>query len=308
MRLRILLTAILLIAVGSLFFYSDAVDVWKYISDIPNSAPEGLREESNIPSPAVPATETPQAVRAEEKEEVQLSGPLLVRKPEEEAPAALTKEGILFWTNVARAQQGLPLLGANAVLDAVAQAKLTDLFSKQYFDHVSPEGENVGDLAKEFGYAYIKVGENLALGNFDSNYDLVMNGWMNSPGHRANILGDGYREIGIAVGEGIFEGRRTWIAVQTFGTAISVCPTVDDKLRDAIDARSARLETLSDNLSQMADDIDNTEPKSGEEYRAKIDAYNEKVREYNTLLDELKQWVAVYNSQVRAFNACIEAY
>lgn len=309
MQLRIFLTA-LLVVLGALFFYTDAVNIGSYMpffdGETALAPPNGGEEESAFTAPVIPFRETPQAVETAPKGEVQLSGPLLVSK-QEVAESTLTKEGIFFWTNVERGKEGVRLLGTDAALDAVAKAKLIDLFDKQYFAHVSPDGKDVGDLAKEFGYEYIKVGENLALGNFESDFELVVNGWMQSAGHRANILNEDYEEIGVAVAEGVFEGRVTWIAVQVFGTSIDACPAVDDELKDAIDARNARLGVIADELDQMAEDIEKTVPKSGPEYRAKIDAYNAKVNEYNTLLEELKQWVAIYNNQVRAFNACVEA-
>jgi uncharacterized protein YkwD len=90
------------------------------------------------------------------------------------------------------------------------------MFENQYFAHESPTGEKVSDLAKKFGYDFLLIGENLAMGNFSSDEDLVL-AWMESPGHRENILNEKYQEIGVAVKKGIFEGKEVWIAVQHFG-------------------------------------------------------------------------------------------
>lgn len=161
-----------------------------------------------------------------------------------EAPAAnLTVEGVTFWTNAYRAEQGASLLGRNNLLDQVAAQKLNDMFSQQYFEHVNPQGVGVGDLVKNIGYKFIVVGENLALGNFHDDQTLV-DAWMASPGHRANILNPKFREIGVAVGQGVFEGHTSWLAVQTFATAESACPGVDSNLADKIELANAEIKTL----------------------------------------------------------------
>src|SRR5262249_8345343 len=118
------------------------------------------------------------------------------------ANVTLTQAGVIKWTNIQRQENGaLPALTVNAKLNESAQLKLKDMFAKQYFEHVSPSGVGPDGLANEVGYAYASIGENLALGNFADDRALVQ-AWMDSPGHRANILGKSYREIGVAVGKG----------------------------------------------------------------------------------------------------------
>src|SRR6185369_15716694 len=118
---------------------------------------------------------------------------------------------------------GLPALKENALLDKAAKKKLDDMFAQQYFEHINPQGKGPSDLAKSVGYDYIAIGENLALGNFKNDAELVQ-AWMDSPGHRANILNKQYTEIGVAVGQGTYEGKKTWLAVQEFGRPTSSCP------------------------------------------------------------------------------------
>ena len=71
-----------------------------------------------------------------------------------------------------------------------------------------------------------------------------MTAWMNSPGHRANILNPHFQEIGVAVGKGMYEGHETWIAVQSFGMPLSACPASDANLKIKIDANNGMIFNL----------------------------------------------------------------
>lgn len=123
---------------------------------------------------------------------------------------------IVTLTNAERTKSGLLELADNAKLNAVAEARLKDMFDQHYFAHVAPDGSDMVSVAKTFGYPYNRIGENLALGTYRSSTSM-MNSWMNSSGHRANILSKNYTEIGVAVAEGIFDGRKQWLGVQIFG-------------------------------------------------------------------------------------------
>jgi len=120
----------------------------------------------------------------------------------------LTSDGTFSWTNTQRVINGAGLLSRSELLDGVAEFKMNDMFARQYFAHEAPTGEGVSNLAEDFGYEFILVGENLALGDFEDDKALL-EAWMASPGHRENILNDKYREIGIAVGKESFDGRGT---------------------------------------------------------------------------------------------------
>ncbi|MGI6727407.1 MAG: CAP domain-containing protein [Anaerovoracaceae bacterium] len=97
--------------------------------------------------------------------------------------------------NKERAAQGLPALSYNASLSKVAEAKAADMRDKGYFSHTSPTYGSPFDMMKTFGITYRAAGENIAKGY--KTPDSVMNGWMNSPGHRANILNSDFSEIGV---------------------------------------------------------------------------------------------------------------
>jgi uncharacterized protein YkwD len=227
------------------------------------------------------------------KVEQEVSAPPPLRASKEQPSSQLTKDGVFGWTNIQRADNALPFLAANVLLDTVALAKLSDMFEKEYFDHVSPSGMGVGDLAEIYGYEFIAVGENLALGNYSDDQDLVQ-AWMDSPGHRANILNDRYEEIGIAVGKGLFEGRTTWLAVQSFGRPLSSCTFPDEGLQGDIESSKVQLDAWEVTLDQMRANIRKTGPKK----------YNELVGKYNALIGEVEIMIAQYNAQVREFNEC----
>ncbi len=238
------------------------------------------------------------------KEEVKLPGALKVEK--DSPGGALTGVGIFFWTNVQRGGEGVRLLSRSIALDEIAYAKLTDMFNRQYFAHVAPSGDDVSDLADNFAYKYLLIGENLALGNFDNDFDVVVNGWMESPGHKKNILNRSYTEIGIAAEEGMFEGREVWLAVQIFGTPMSYCPVVDKGLGALIKAKNMQLDSLMNELKEGEAELEATELRFGAVYGARVDAYNALIGNYNLLLEEVRGLIAIYNRQIQVFNACVE--
>jgi uncharacterized YkwD family protein len=98
--------------------------------------------------------------------------------------------------NQERAKQGLSALQSDAKLTTVALAKAKDMYSNNYFDHNSPTYGSPFDMMKQFGVSYSWAGENIAKGQRDPQE--VMTAWMNSSGHRANILNAHYTSIGVA--------------------------------------------------------------------------------------------------------------
>jgi len=238
------------------------------------------------------------------KKQILTSGPL--RGSSNPNNAYLTDGGTIIWTNQNRAEFNLPPLKENAKLNLAAEAKVKDMFQKQYFEHISPTGAGPGDLADNVGYQYIVIGENLALGNYKNDKALV-EAWMNSPGHRANILNAKFTEIGVAVGKGTYEGKTTWLAVQEFGKPLSACPQIDANLKAQISSIRAEVENLESQVAAKKAELDSLDPKTKEEYEAynqKVAEYNALVKIYNNKIDILKGLIAAYNSQVNVFNAC----
>lgn len=217
---------------------------------------------------------------------------------------ALSVRGVIDHTNIARAQNGgLPALVENEMLVRDAQMKVDDMFAKQYFEHVSPSGVGPDELAVAAGYAYVVVGENLALGDFASDQALVT-AWMNSPGHRANILNTHFQEIGVAVGKGLYEGRETWLAVQSFGMPLSACPEVNAPLKAQIDANNTEIARRRAELDAKKAQM-NAIPLTDPNYNVYVGEFNALVPEFNALVEINRATVATYNAGVQSFNACI---
>lgn len=97
--------------------------------------------------------------------------------------------------NRQRAARGLKALKVDAGMSRVAQLHAEDMFRRGYFSHVSPNGDTMGDRMRRGNVKFGWAGENIARGQRDS--EEVMNAWMNSSGHRANILRTQYRRIGV---------------------------------------------------------------------------------------------------------------
>ncbi len=233
-----------------------------------------------------------------------LPGPLRARF--EAAQSYLSADGVVTWTNRQRATEGLSELHVNAKLNQAAETKLRDMFAKQYFEHISPDGVAPSDLAKQAGYAYVVVGENLALGNFADDETLVQ-AWMDSPGHRANIMHNRFQEIGVAVGRSEFEGRTVWLAVQEFGTPLSSCPSPSSGLQQQIETDRQQIDALNDEANALRSQIENgTYDNNRQLKEQKVEQYNQLVAQLNTLIGNSKAEIAEYNSEVERFNRCLE--
>jgi hypothetical protein len=109
----------------------------------------------------------------------------------------MTASGLLQETNEERTATGLSGLTLNAQLNQAAQAKADDMATRNYWSHNTPDGNEPWVFFTNAGYSYQTAGENLAYG-FDSSSDAVV-GWMNSPGHKANILNNTYKEVGFGI-------------------------------------------------------------------------------------------------------------
>lgn len=109
------------------------------------------------------------------------------------------QETILAAMNRERAAYGLGPLRLNEQLSLAAGDRIGDMFAKRYFAHVAPDGLQPFTWARQRGYRYRMIGENLAVGFRGTT---VVDGWMNSPGHRENILQRGFDEVGIAIADG----------------------------------------------------------------------------------------------------------
>ena len=102
---------------------------------------------------------------------------------------------VIRLVNEQRAQHGLAALSANWELSRVARYKSQDMVDNRYFSHTSPTYGSPFQMMKAFGISYRTAGENIAYGQ--RTPQAVVTAWMNSSGHRANILNASYKQIGV---------------------------------------------------------------------------------------------------------------
>lgn len=122
---------------------------------------------------------------------------------------------LLAGTNAKRQEAGFGALTLNSTLSVAAANKAADMFSKNYWAHNSPVGATPWDFVTGAGYRYTVAGENLAK-NFSTSQS-VIDAWMASQSHRANILKPNYRDVGLAVVNGTLNGEETTLVVEMFG-------------------------------------------------------------------------------------------
>ncbi|MTT30699.1 hypothetical protein GMB86_01550 [Terrilactibacillus sp. BCM23-1] len=107
-------------------------------------------------------------------------------------------------TNQERAKQGLKPLQIDTKLSKMARDKSQDMKDKNYFDHQSPTYGSPFDMMKSYGISYSTAGENIAAGQ--KTPQDVVNAWMNSEGHRKNIMNSNFTHIGVGYVDGGAKG------------------------------------------------------------------------------------------------------
>ncbi len=145
----------------------------------------------------------------------------------------VSTDELLNLTNQKRQEAGLSALTYNSQLAQAAEMKARDMFAKNYWAHFAPDGKSPWDFIKESGYTYAYAGENLARGYTTS--PSVVDAWMASPEHKANILSPNYTDEGFAVEEGALTGDSdTVLVVEMFGSkAVLNLPTIQSTLPPA---------------------------------------------------------------------------
>ena len=141
---------------------------------------------------------------------------LIARQSNQQFLAAVVPAEIIALTNTERVDNSVGTLQEDALLDSAASAKAADMAANGYFSHVGPDGKTPWQWIDESGYQYQYAGENLAV-RFINSTDVV-NAWMASPTHRANMVKPVYTQIGVGVAVGMYEGQPATYVVQYFGT------------------------------------------------------------------------------------------
>ena len=121
------------------------------------------------------------------------------------APKPVTASGgvaaqVLTLVNAERAKAGCGALATSSALQAAAQGHSADMAANDYFSHTSQDGRSFSDRIRAAGYTGGAIAENIAAGQATAS--AVMTSWMNSSGHRANILNCAYRYLGVGYAKG----------------------------------------------------------------------------------------------------------
>ncbi|MET9883805.1 CAP domain-containing protein [Streptomyces sp. NPDC006430] len=194
---------------------------WQYA---PTAAPSTLPPvdvplpSSPPSSPAAPAPAQPVVRTSPPAQPKPAQPPVATKKPQAPQPSTTTAPpasgavaAVLALVNQERAAAGCSAVSLNAKLTKAAQDHSADMASHSNMSHTGSDGSDPGTRITRAGYAWTTYGENVAYGY--STPEKVMEGWMNSQGHRENILNCSFKEIGI----GLAQPGNYW--TQDFGTA-----------------------------------------------------------------------------------------
>ncbi len=145
--------------------------------------------------------------------------------------AKIVSTDLVNLLNRQRASLNLGVLEENESLNQAAEAKARDMIENDYFAHTDPEGRQGWDWIRETGYTYTMAGENLAIGFIDA--EEAHQAWNDSPSHKENLLNPRFKEIGIGVARGEFEGNTVTVVVQFFaepeGHRLASTPAASEK-------------------------------------------------------------------------------
>jgi uncharacterized protein YkwD len=234
----------------------------------------------------------------------------------------LTAADIVKLTNEYRISLGLQPLRENFQLTHVAEYRANDMISNRYYAHVNPiTGEGPGEAIEDANYQFKTYAENIAKGNWQSNRHLV-DGWINSPGHRANIVNPNIREIGVAIikdGAASLGRPSVYYGVQLFASPMPDCsrPSEADKslLQDMqrknddmwrrVNIKKSELERLQARIHR--ENNNTTKNKMINDFNRQVNAYNSLVSEAKGKQDSLKLVVQSYNNKINEYNFCMQA-
>lgn len=212
---------------------------------------------------------------------------------------SLTSANIVWFTNYYRTEKGLKPLAINTKLTRSSGSKATDMLDNQYFEHIRPGPDKVGfdKFIDDEHYSFVKIGENLAMGDFSTSYEVVK-AWMNSPAHKRNILDPQYSEIGVSISYGAMNGQEVGIMVQHFGNPRKNCPSLDSTLKEEISSLRQKVSLVQQEISLKQTSLSSHE--------SSITEYNQLVENYNILVKQIGDLVDNYNKQVKAIDLCIK--
>lgn len=174
-----------------------------------NFCPEIEKPEVETPTPETPAPETPAPEVPETPTPEEPSTP--ENDSSQDDTALSYAEQVVKLVNEERAKAGLSALTMDTNLTAAANTRAKEI--KELFSHTRPDGSSFSTVLKEQGVTFRGSGENIAWGQ--KTPEQVMNAWMNSTGHRANILNENFKNIGV----GYYQdenGVNHWVQLFTY--------------------------------------------------------------------------------------------
>ncbi|MEV5387600.1 sigma-70 family RNA polymerase sigma factor [Streptomyces sp. NPDC052721] len=185
-----------------------------------SSSPSASASPSPSPSPAKKkpsASTSPRPTRKSTTPQAEPAAPTTPRAsrtaPAQPAPTGTVAQ-VVALVNQERAAAGCGPVTEDPRLDTAAQGHSDDMAARGFFDHADPDGDGPGERITAAGYRWSTYGENIAKGQ--QTPQAVMDSWMNSPGHRANILNCAFKNIGVGVHDG--SGGPWW--TQAFGAKL----------------------------------------------------------------------------------------
>ena len=168
---------------------------------------QALNQKTNSQKPAPAAKPIAKPAPQKDAQTVAQPAPENVQQPT--AQTGSFQQQVVDLVNQERAKHGLSPLQMKQDLNSVAQMKAQDMTDKKYFSHTSPTYGSPFDMMKKHGISYLAAGENIAMGQ--KTPAQVVQDWMNSPGHRANILNSNFTEIGVGVSNSYNGNGYIWV-------------------------------------------------------------------------------------------------
>lgn len=211
-----------------------------------------------------------------------------------------TVDDIILLVNEVRAKEGKPPVKKNELLMEAAMAKAKDMRDRNYMEHDTPDGNSFSVFVEQAGYSYKAMGENLAKGYFSAT--AVHTAWMESEGHRKNIMADSYDEIGVAVLEIEENGQKNYLAVQHFGsqlrpndfTVIYTCKKSAKEECEKVVSRIAEIDSVIAEQRKIIKAADKDTADSGDLKKAKNNLNR---------LEKLRKDFEAYQKECQAFIA-----
>ncbi len=171
--------------------------------------------------------------------------------------ANYVKSEVISGNNQERTKIGLNKLTESSQLNSAAYAKAQDMLSKNYWAHFGPNGESPWQFIAASGFDYLYAGENLAKGYV--SVSSMIEAWMNSPTHKANIVKPEYTHIGVAVVDGTLLGESTTLVVVMFGTSINAG---GGSQSSSSSVSSSQTTVISQSISQSSTPVTSASSKS----------------------------------------------